>query len=1025
MKTAIIAAKLVPPSDGEVLPLPRLETSLATALSRPVTFVVSGAGYGKTTSVAQFLRSRSARFLWLTLDALDQDEERLADYLLEGLRRITGIEAWPSSERAGSPGPEALGDLLIHDIQERVLGDTVVVFDEIDQLGRESGRSHRFLSRLITFLPQSVHLWALGRREPPLSVTKLRAAGSVQMIDEDSMRWGAPEVAGFAHRLGFELSEERADAVAHATGGRAATIRLVLENIPRGKFEEKLDEVLLKPTLEIRKYVEDEILQPLSAEHSELLMQLAVPEEVDLAIIEQALGDGELDLQIEELQRETNLLRPAAAAGVFRIDPLVRGVLLRIARTRLGTRRVQELQKLTGLLYLRQQEHARGITMLVEAGESQLAVTALSDVASDMLRDGRTSILRELCATLPEPEIRKDPQLVHSHARALLVEGRFAEADARYEELLRSRTLPGSLMAWAVQGRCEAAYRRGLLDDAQLHARRFEAVMEAAEPFCRAKMLNDLAILDLRTGRYEEAREQWEKALTLSFDPAVPAAFSRIILHNLGLPTAATGRIRASKSYFERLIASSTDVQSSQEAVAHLNLARIAVMQGNLTAAEQNLELTIQACERFNLESFRAEALEVYALVYRRRGEFDRAQLALDSAAAIYAKNGIDASLKELVDEQANVALARGHVEQAYSLITSLVDKRTASATHRTLAAPLLTLAEVELARGNQQAAVARAEEAAALARTWNMRYELANTLALLARIRDDAEGRDEAAVESARLASEEGYALGASGPVEAQIEVVDTRDDLSAQLFGPPIVRGDLGEASWPLKKALSVFCFLASSQGHSATKDQLIDTFWPEDDLEVVERNFHPTLSFLRRSLRSVTAAGKNFVQLASGRYRLDPRFSYSIDTDLFTNALAEGARAIRARKADAAVEQLTNATRIYRGTFMDGFYEPWVLGRRTSYNEELRRIVVEYGRLLLDEKRPDELLDVLPLALAADPYDESLAQLEMRAHAQRGDRSAIKASFVRLEDALEKELGEKPTPATRRLYEQLAAS
>ena len=80
---------------------------------------------------------------------------------------------------------------------------------------------------------------------------------------------------------------------------------------------------------------------------------------------------------------------------------------------------------------------------------------------------------------------------------------------------------------------------------------------------------------------------------------------------------------------------------------------------------------------------------------------------------------------------------------------------------------------------------------------------------------------------------------------------------DLTVNMLGPvEIVRDPtrpLAADAWPTRRARDILCFIVSRRHHRASKDTIIDTFWGETDFEVVEKNFHPTVSHIRKALNS----------------------------------------------------------------------------------------------------------------------------------------------------------------------------
>src|SRR5947207_1005451 len=69
-----LRTKLLPPRPAPaLLPRPRLIERLQANLVHPVTLVTANAGSGKTTLVADFVRTHAHQYLWYQLDHTDAD----------------------------------------------------------------------------------------------------------------------------------------------------------------------------------------------------------------------------------------------------------------------------------------------------------------------------------------------------------------------------------------------------------------------------------------------------------------------------------------------------------------------------------------------------------------------------------------------------------------------------------------------------------------------------------------------------------------------------------------------------------------------------------------------------------------------------------------------------------------------------------------------------------------------------------------------------------------------------------------
>jgi DNA-binding SARP family transcriptional activator len=249
---------------------------------------------------------------------------------------------------------------------------------------------------------------------------------------------------------------------------------------------------------------------------------------------------------------------------------------------------------------------------------------------------------------------------------------------------------------------------------------------------------------------------------------------------------------------------------------------------------------------------------------------------------------------------------------------------------------------------------------------------------------------------------------------------------DLTVNMLGPVEILRDptrpLAADAWPTRRARDILCFLASRRHHRASKDTIIDTFWGETDFEVVEKNFHPTVSHIRKALNSNQPLKQNFLLYRDGDYQLNTEFSYRIDTEEFDQLLSEGENARRARKFDDCIRAYESALKLYRGEFMQGSYESWVDEQRTYYREQYLRLLEALAGVAETAADWPKAMQLAQRIIHEDQFREDIHCMIMRAHAALGNRGAVKDQFDELKRLLQSELDVEPSGETKKLYQQL---
>ncbi len=227
--------------------------------------------------------------------------------------------------------------------------------------------------------------------------------------------------------------------------------------------------------------------------------------------------------------------------------------------------------------------------------------------------------------------------------------------------------------------------------------------------------------------------------------------------------------------------------------------------------------------------------------------------------------------------------------------------------------------------------------------------------------------------------------------------------------------------EIQWSLRRAFLIFAFLASTPEARASREAIVEAAWPSADESMVERNFHPTLSHLRRALRRKTGSPA-CLEYVNGIYQLNPRIDWRIDSREFNRLAKVGRQRAEAGETEAAVIAYESAWRLYRGPFLEGFYESWVEERREALTaihlDSLRRL----GELHLALGNAERAIDGFRAVLVADPLQEGVHLSIMRIYAQQGRRDLVRRQYDRLTQLLRDELLVEPMEETTSEYQRL---
>ncbi|MEO7658131.1 MAG: BTAD domain-containing putative transcriptional regulator, partial [Pyrinomonadaceae bacterium] len=449
---------------------------------------------------------------------------------------------------------------------------------------------------------------------------------------------------------------------------------------------------------------------------------------------------------------------------------------------------------------------------------------------------------------------------------------------------------------------------------------------------------------------------------------------------------------------------------------------------------------------------------------YREKLDFAHASEYYERSSTAYDAAGVDLATRELNEERAKYYLLRGDAAKARGLLDTLIEARLKLNNELTLNTARLCLCRVDLAEGKTDGLVDRIQELLVFFSEKNHHYDEALAAMLLAEVYFRLDLKKEMVTPiqrvldlSARfdyeywlkteihrnrgifeyedilekLPPDLRHELGA-GPVSEMIapgiaaELSKPVTDLTVNVLGHPEIYRDPSKPfapdAWTTRRARDIFCYIATRKHRRVPKDVLIEAFWGNEEFEAIEKNFHPTISHIRKALNSRQSFKQNFIVFRDGAYQLNPEFSYRIDTENFIDFIAAAEVAKKEKRDGDLRENLESAYNLYRADFMEGLYEDWAEEQRHFYREQFSRVLNALAKLSVAEKKWADALKFANQILVIDPYREDLHRLVMKVLAAQSKPAAVKKHFEQMTEILKQELGIEPSAETRQLFNDL---
>ncbi|MEN1759943.1 response regulator [Anoxynatronum sibiricum] len=255
---------------------------------------------------------------------------------------------------------------------------------------------------------------------------------------------------------------------------------------------------------------------------------------------------------------------------------------------------------------------------------------------------------------------------------------------------------------------------------------------------------------------------------------------------------------------------------------------------------------------------------------------------------------------------------------------------------------------------------------------------------------------------------------------VARQLELIRLRRETHKPPERPPVLsirsfgrfRCHTGEDSpayfnWRTAKARELLAFLHHHQGKPVSRDVILDTLWPEMDLDRAVKNFHATSYYLRESLKERNLA--NCFERLNGAYRLRMDL---VDSD-------EAAFEQQKQLMEATENQLESNKRmaaIYQGAYCEEDDYPWAEEKRTRYEQEYLEALQRLVDDLLEKKELQEAAQTLRRLLQVDPYEEKNHEKLMDIFIMQDNWPAVRAHYQYVKELFLQDLGETPSQSLR---------
>lgn len=247
----------------------------------------------------------------------------------------------------------------------------------------------------------------------------------------------------------------------------------------------------------------------------------------------------------------------------------------------------------------------------------------------------------------------------------------------------------------------------------------------------------------------------------------------------------------------------------------------------------------------------------------------------------------------------------------------------------------------------------------------------------------------------------------------------------LQVVLLGGFDLRLD-GEALAPIpsRAGRSLFAYLVVNRGVPHPRERLAAQFWPELPAARARRRLSHTLWQVQEAFTGLDP-DPPYLDVTPEALAFDPAVDYWLDVEEFESRV-ERFRPVRGssrRRRAGDRKELQAAIELYRGEFLSGFYDEWVLLEQERLSQLHLDAVGWLVELAKGEGAWEEALASAKRLIHHDPVREDAHREIMRLSVLLGRTSEALRQYERCRAVLAAELGTEPAHTTTKLYDRIA--
>lgn len=390
----------------------RINKELENIFYYPLTIVSAAMGYGKTTSVENYLAGCKARVIWVSVLGSDGSEMVFWKKLGEAFKEVDMLTG-EKLIKSGIPMDALQIEETIDIIREmNYKKDIVLVIDDYHII-EENNQVARLIEGIVQAHIDGLHVVLTSRTNPKLNYINFVSKGMCYCVNGDILQFNRKEIKEYFILMNFHITDNDIDKILNYTNGWISGIYLILLGLKKG--------MPVIGSSEINALVHDNLYCNFDDETKEVLLKLSVLDNFTMKQAVTILQDSKVSQIIDTLMAENAFIQFNRQTGFYKIH----NVLLDFLRKELEASNVnvKDVCYRAGQWFVKQNQMIEALTYYHKAGRTEELLSITNTMENISMGYSGFEVFYNICEELPQDLYKKYPYVFLKFASSFIISG--------------------------------------------------------------------------------------------------------------------------------------------------------------------------------------------------------------------------------------------------------------------------------------------------------------------------------------------------------------------------------------------------------------------------------------------------------------------------------------------------------------------------------------------------------------------------------------------------------------------------